>query len=219
MIVAIIGPDGSGKTTIAERIVVELKQRGIRAQHYPFNFGILPKLSSFKYRTEGPKSTEKDLPDDACTVVKRDYDLQANSPLGSFIYMSWYGLDYMLGGLFLWFRNLFGRNREIAIFARYFYDYYYQTNNRLLSTRVKRAIELIVPRPAFIIFLDRDALDIHNGKPELPVEEIENQQRIIRELLQDYPQFREIDARSGIKDTVRKVFEVIHCEEQPVRKV
>lgn len=205
MIVAILGPDGSGKSTVADMIVAALSMEGIDARHHAHRFGILPSLASFRRRGKKLESH---------TILSKSdgppaYDLGENSPLRAFIYVTWYGIDYLLGGLFLKIRNLFVRRKRAAIFARYFYDYYYQSNNRRLPDGIKRFVEIIVPRPQFIFFLDRDPQDIHDGKPELPVEEIRRQQQVIRDCLGDYPQFHIVDARRGAGDTAEQILSLL----------
>lgn len=204
MIVVLLGPDGSGKSTVADMIVASLQTEGINARHHAHRFGILPPLSALRRKGKRTISTqEKEV------AGTPKYDLRENSPLRAFLYVTWYGLDYLLGGVWLRWRNRFGRGRDAAIFARYFYDYYYQSNNRRLPDGVKRAIEALVPRPDFIFFLERDAQEIHDGKPELPVSEIEKQQRIIRERLGSYPQFMVIDARGGAAATAAQVHYIV----------
>ncbi len=207
MIITIHGPDGSGKSTLADMIVAELEMRGIVARHYPFRFGVLPPLSALRGGRRGAVHKPRQNTDHEDSGASKDpvYDLSENTALRTFAYMCWYGTDYMLGGITLRLRNIFGRKKHVAVFARYFYDYYYQSNNRRLSMPIKRMIEVLVPRPQFIFFLDRDAQEIHDGKPELPVEEIAKQQQIIRERLSIYPQFREVDARAGAEATARAI--------------
>ena len=48
MIIVILGPDGSGKSTMAEMLTLSLKRQGFSSRHYAHRFGILPELSSFK---------------------------------------------------------------------------------------------------------------------------------------------------------------------------
>ncbi len=201
MIITIIGPDGSGKSTIAQVVMERLQAQGLAVRHYPFRFGVLPKLSALRFWRGGWKKGTCFESEESYPI----YDLSENPPLRTLIYMIWYGLDYLLGGLVLRLRNTFGANHHVAVFARYFHDYYYQSNNRRLPNSIKKAIEMFVPKPSFIFFLYRDPQDIHDGKPELPVCEIEKQQRVIREMLSSYPQFHEIDARSGVEETARKI--------------
>lgn len=201
MIVAILGPDGSGKSTIADMVVAELSREGIDARHHAHRFGILPPLSNL--RPGGRKSSQDKNTGRTDGTVS--YDLGENSPLRAFAYVSWYGIDYFFGGILLKLHNSFGNRKRAAIFARYFYDYYYQSNNRRLSDRFKRLVERIVPRPDFIFFLDRCAQEIHDGKPELPVEEIKRQQQIIRDRFGSYAEFHIVNARGGADDTAEQI--------------
>ena len=205
MIIVILGPDGSGKSTIADMLVSNLSENEVLAHHYAHRFGILPPLSIFLPFKKKLSISDMDdsLNDD------HFYDLKQNSPLKSFVYVSWYGLDYLIGGIWFRIKNLLSKKKSVAIFARYFYDYYYQSNNRRLPDGIKQAIEFLVPKPQFIFFLDRDAQDIHDGKPELPVKEILNQQKIISKRMSKYPQFRVIDARGGADRTAKKINEII----------
>ena len=205
MIVAILGPDGSGKSTLADIVVAEMSRQGIDARHYAHRFGILPSLAFFR---RGVKKTVSDA-----VAIKSEapptYDLSENPPLRALVYVTWYGIDYFLGGIFLRVLNLLGSRKRVAIFARYFYDYYYQSNNRRLPNSIKNLIETIVPRPSFIFFLDRDAQDIHDGKPELPVEEIKRQQQVIRDRFGNYAEFHIVNARHGVKDTAEQILRFI----------
>lgn len=205
MLVVILGPDGSGKSTIADMLVETLEAREIEANHYAHRFGVLPLLSTLNPMRKSALSSKKATFENS----ENNYDLRENTPLRALLYVSWYGVDYFLGGLWLRIRNIFGRDRRVAIFARYFYDYYYQSNNRRLPDRIKRLVEFMVPRPDFIFFLERDAQEIHDGKPELPVSEIERQQQIICERLIKYPQFNIIDARKGANQATEQILNIL----------
>ena len=207
MIVVILGPDGSGKSTIADIVVEALKTDGLHAVHYAHRFGVLPPLSSFRLHSNSPSSAVSDPM--SSIDIEDNYDLKENSPLRALIYVTWYGIDYMIGGIWFKIRSRLSRDRHIAVFARYYYDYYYQSNNRRLPQRVKRIIELLVPRPDHIFFLDRDAEEIHKGKPELPVWEIKNQQRILCERLSVYPEFQVVDASNGAKKTADDILRLV----------
>lgn len=195
MIIAILGPDGSGKTTIAEAICERLTLRGFVAKHYPMNFGVLPRLSRFRRR----KVRVVDSADAS------QFDLKPSHPAKSLLLVGWYSVDYLLGGLFLRLKNWRRRDRTVAVFARYFHDYYYQSNNRNLPSWAKDICRLIVPKPDVVFFIDRDASDIHSGKPELPVEEIVRQQEVIVGKFGNEPNFVIVDGRYGLEATMLAV--------------
>jgi thymidylate kinase len=204
-LVVLLGPDGSGKSTIADMLVERLQAEGRTARHYPHRFGILPALSSFLFRFSASAREDRS----ELSNFKPIYDLKENSRLRSFIYVCWYGLDYLIGGIFMKVGPFFGRKKTVAIFARYFYDYYYQSNNRKLPDVIKKIVENIVPTPSAIFFLDRDPEEIHAGKPELPVEEILWQQQKIQMVMSRYPQYQVIDARKGAAQTVEVIYQIL----------
>lgn len=206
-IIVILGPDGTGKTTVADMLVKKFKKNKISARHYPQRFGILPRLFFFKkiflmiFRKNGfPKKNNS---------YKEIFDLSQNHPLLSLVYISWYGVDYFLGGIIIKLKNFFSKRIYVAVFARYFYDYYYQSNNRRLPVFVKKIIGIIVPEPSFIFFINRDAKSIFEDKPELPIEEIKFQQNYIIEFLGSKKNFKIIDGELGPVDTVNNIFEII----------
>ena len=205
MIIVILGPDGSGKTTIAELLVEAFAEQGEMSRHYAHRFGILPSLSALR-----PKQKHSVVvTNNASTRILPKYDLRENHPIRTFAYVTWYGLDYFVGGLSLRIKKSLRKDKYIAVFARYFYDYYYQSNNRRLPDQIKGMVEFIVPRPDFIFFLDRDAQEIHDGKPELPTDEIAKQQRIILSKFSRYPQFYPIDARGGAERSVKLILQIV----------
>ena len=204
-IVVLLGPDGSGKSTVADLLVDLLEKDGLTAHHYPHRFGVLPALSSMI-----PKRSARG---DAGECDQKEqvpaYDLKENSVVRSLIYVGWYGLDYLVGGLVMRLRSPFRSKNYVAVFARYYYDYYYQSNNRKLPDSVKRLIEVVVPRPSAIFFLDRCPEDIHSGKPELPVDEIVRQQQKIQYVMARYPQYQVIDARKGASETAEAIYQIL----------
>lgn len=207
-LIVILGPDGSGKSTVADMLVESFLERQIVARHYAQRFGFLPKLSSFKsmfsFKNYTKKPKKKHI---GSQQIK--YDLTSNHPLKSLIYITWYAFDYCLGGIALRVKNRFSNNVQIAIFARYFFDYYYQSNNRRLPNSIKQIIGTIVPEPTFIFFISRDANDIFNGKPELPVHEIKFQQQCIVKRLGSKSNFKIIDGRLGPAKTVSDIMDII----------
>lgn len=210
MIVVILGPDGSGKSTLADILVDEINNEKVKAYHYPFRFGYFPalsyikkffNLSSFK---EDKKISSSNISDDSI-----NYDLRENPTLRTLIYMVYYGFEYLVGGLLLRVQNVLVKKKKIAIFARYFYDYYYQSNNRKMPLIIKKTIGFIIPRPDYTFFIERDAFDIFKNKPELPVKEIKNQQAIIKRLFSKNKNFFAVDGSRGVRATATQVLQIL----------
>ena len=103
MLVAILGPDGSGKTTISLRIKSALKINddiGIRL--YAQRFGIFPTLTDLMKFDFSKKIKTDDL------EFHEDKSI-VNSSLRSTVHLLYYSLEYALGGL-LFRRDIKSRN-------------------------------------------------------------------------------------------------------------
>lgn len=207
LFIAFIGPDGCGKTTIVDRVQE-------RFLHRPFNslmrvksdFGTLPRLRNIKRMgaiLTGRKVEFEDGPPPGTP------GMGMGAPVGamrSAIYIIYYGI-----GLFLSRFSLL-RWRTFAgwiIADRYFYDYYYMRTHLRCPVWFKNLIELFVPKPDFIFYLDRPADQIYRQKKELDIDEIKREQEVIKYALGNKRQFREIDASHGIEVTVEKVCSTI----------
>lgn len=199
MIIAILGPDGTGKTTLADAICDELAARDIASKHYPLNFGILPKLSTFKNNRQAAEDE----------MSSTEFDIKPNHPIKSFIYVSWYALDYFLGGVWLKFKKFRTGRQSVAVFARYYHDYYYQSNNRALPSMLKDVLGVLVPKPTLVLFIERDGQSIHLGKPELPVYEIEFQQKLLQKKFSKNKNFHRVDGSVGKDATIMSAMEIV----------
>lgn len=73
----------------------------------------------------------------------------------------------------------------------------------------KRIIEIMVPKPDLIFYLDRPAEDIFKQKPELEIDEIRRQQEAIREMMKGRCEAYVIDASVGVEKTIANVNEKI----------
>jgi hypothetical protein len=71
---------------------------------------------------------------------------------------------------------------------------------------------MIVPMPKYIFFIDRDAHDIYEGKPELPIKEIMFQQKLIIDNLKQFQQFYKINGRMGADSTLSEIMSIIDSE-------
>lgn len=204
---AIIGPDGSGKTTLVNAVNKDLD--GIlftKTNHFASNFEILPLLSSILQFLKGKGTDKRPRSIDQFQGIHSAMQQKANSPLRSCIYIIWYSLDLILGRFILLQKKSRG---ELIFFARYFYDYYYQLANKNAPRWLLNFMLYFIPKPDLVFYIDRDAHNIFELKPELSVEEIERQQRIIVELSDKHERFVRIDGNGGIESSKDQIVDAL----------
>ena len=202
-LVVLLGPDGSGKSTIGDLVAQQLYKQPYKiCRRYEYNFRIVPELKQFKRiiaKLLGRKVQEAEVVDPGTKGSGMNADHNA---LKGMMYVTYYALDYIFGRLPLF--KLRGQG-ALLVFARYFHDYYYQRGYGKVPRWYLRVLEALLPKPDLILYLDRDAGEIYRGKPELDQDEIERQQQIIREVVAQRPHAHVIDASKGIDATVEAV--------------
>jgi thymidylate kinase len=207
-LVVLLGPDGSGKSTIADRAAEVLYKQPFKVcRRFEYNFRIVPELKRFKQliaRMLGRRiapATEV-APGTRGSGMNRDH-----GALRGMGYVTYYALDFVVGQLLL--RQLRGQG-ALLIFARYFHDYYYQRGYSKVPRWYLRLLEHLVPTPDLILYLYRPAEEIYRGKPELDLPEIKRQQDVIQALVDARSNAMRVDASAGVERTVADVCERIH---------
>ena len=205
--VVVLGPDGSGKSTIADRVAEDLYQKPYKiCRRFEYQFRLLPEMKQIKARLarligRKVKPVEVIEPGTRGSGMNKDHP-----PLVGMFYVTYYALDFILGHLLV--RKLRGQG-ALLMFARYFYDYYYQRGYQKVPRWYLRLLEFFIPKPDLVISLERDPQAIYDGKPELEVAEIARQQDVIRELVQNRSNGIVVDASDGIEATVKLVREKV----------
>jgi thymidylate kinase len=164
-LVVIVGPDGTGKTTLVKRLsyrVGSLLFRGTKVYHT--HFAVLPRLRSIVRTTTGARVREIDF-----TRKHSGSEVKPHGLLRSLLYVSYYTLEYFFGHLLVW--RLKGQSRLI-LFDRYFYDYYFQRGNNKLPHWLLNLFRGLVPQPDVVIVLKADPAVVYGRKPELLKEDI-----------------------------------------------
>ena len=201
--VALVGPDGCGKTTIADAITEYFDHRplcGLMRIHSNFPNAIrLRDIYKLVMRLFGKKVDFAKDPEPGTR------GMGMRPPLGrarSMLYVLYYGISLAFGwmSLFRW-RTFSG----LLIADRYYYDYYYMRGHMNCPKWWKDMVGLIVPKPDLVFVLERDAEDIYRQKPELEVDEIRRQQIAIRNVLTGKENARFIDAGKGKVATIKAV--------------
>jgi thymidylate kinase len=210
MLIVVIGPDGCGKTTLAEGVIASLGSSFKSKEHIATNFGVLPTFGDMKTvlkKLIGKKHVNPYAHEDGEYLAGMKH--KPNSTFKSLVLCLWYGLDYILGHFKV---KRAKNNNSLIVFARYFYDFYYQRVHANLPHSFCKVIEIFIPQPDAIIFLRREPHSIYKIKPELTQNEIERQNNAILLHFQDYKNFYIVDAELGFKITLEKVNEIIKNE-------
>lgn len=190
--VAIVGPDGAGKSTINQS-VQRMLNRGFRHQwHFHWRPKLLPKLSR----------TSSSQPQDSVEAPPEHSHYRG---LISFLRFVYYWADFVLGYWLIIFPK---RARSTLIIGeRYFPDvlvnperYGFAVPNWLM-----RLAAIAVPSADMIILLKDDPEAIFDRKPELSVKKIQDQLIRYEEEISHWRSPSAIQTANGVNDTSKNV--------------
>lgn len=200
LFLSVAGPDGVGKTTFIESLKVELAdilvkdEATITVEH--FRPHILPNLKQLVSGKHYNSAEEE---------FHNPHRAKPAGTVSSFIRMTYYWLDYMLGYWLRTRRNM--ANGQTIIFDRYFYDFVVDPRRSRLSLPLwlRKLFLRLTPQPDLVFFLDCDAGTVFERKQELGSDEIDRQLGVYRQLTQNDPvRFVTLDARQPPEESTRK---------------
>ena len=198
----LVGPDGSGKSTISARLAHCLGPLFQGTKYYHSHFQILPRLGDLARLWRATPKAEDFSP--RSHPALRPEDIRVGR-LRSMIYLLYYTVDYLLGHLTLWRAR--GRG-QLIIFDRYYYYYLIQPGLSLPQRPVKLAARLI-PQPDTVIYLKNHPSVILSRKPELSREELERQEGVCTELITALPQGCVVETTGTPEETAAKAARII----------
>lgn len=163
--IAFLGTDGSGKTTIIDRVIPLLNAshpNRVRYEHLRPNW--IPPMSTLAGKG-APQQPDMD-----------PHTKKQSGTLGSLFRFGYYFLDYTVG---YWLKIFPGKafRSDIWIFDRYYYEYLIDPRRTRVSLPrwFIRACQRFVPEPQLIICLGADPETIFERKPEMELKEVERQ--------------------------------------------
>jgi thymidylate kinase len=212
--VALIGPDGAGKTTISERLVNELElpvKRIYMGVNLDSSTLLLPTtrllarvMHAQKQRLE-PEAAHHAEPRRRTGKLRRvGGSLRAGARLSVWLSEEW------SRQLVAWY---YARLRgHVVVFDRHFYADYYDTGGgtnderERLSTRIHLyLLEHAYPKPDLVIYLDAPAEVLFERKPETPVDWLRQRREDYLTLGERLPHFARVDATRPTDEVTRDV--------------
>lgn len=195
MCVALLSPDGGGKSTVFERMAETCwgSFYGIEKMYFrPHLFrnpGMLNPLH--------PVPEAADNPD--------PHGRKPNGLVKSLVRYFYYNLDYVLG------YNVKVRKKcvqkKLVVFDRYYYDYFVDLQRYQYSFPrfVPKMFAWMIPTPDIIFVLEGTPEVLYARKKELPVEEIARQTKAYHAIVERYKNAVAVDVDRPIEDVVSQV--------------
>lgn len=205
LLIVLIGPDGSGKTTTSNAIkdhIVKTFFSGM--EYFHFRFGIIPELNNLLSVFSKKKKTKAE-------VDVGEAPVQTSSPSygRKLIYTIYYLLDFFLGN----FRMRIHRYRnKLVLFDRYYFDYFIHNDYKRIPQVLKYVYRALAPKPDLLVYLKADAEAIYERKPELSIQEISEQQAAIELLMKQqgfYNASVTVNTDGGVETVVESIRKVI----------
>jgi thymidylate kinase len=201
--VVLIGPDGSGKSTISKKLERYLQPLFQGSCYFHGHFMIIPrlrdlaKLLGFK-PSEEIAATNPDSGGFGERMIKFGI-------LRSMLYLTYYSLGYLLGYGVIFLRR--GRG-ELIIFDRYYYDYLIQPGMSLPSGLIMMVSNLL-PKPDLLIYLHNDPQVIFSRKPELTIKELVRQSAVCYQLIDRLPQGCLVETTGTPEEITERVAKIL----------
>ena len=167
---AIIGPDGVGKTTISQELKENLDNLFFRRIYqYHGHFGFFPELGKIYRWLLGKREKNKE-----------EFPRKENkiSSLRALLSLFYYGLEHFLA--WPWIVYLKSRS-SLVIFDRFFYDFITLNTGSKIVFDLFWTISRLIHRPDLVFILQAKPETIFSRKKELSLEEIKRQGRVFKD--------------------------------------
>jgi thymidylate kinase len=160
--IAIIGIDGSGKSTISSSVREALINKGLRIRISHYNFSLLDflpsKITQF-FRTK------------AHNISKHSVYSSSSKSLTVVNSSSLFYPAVFNGILSSWIDTIRHRNLDYVIHDRYYYDSFFHYSGDNINW-IKRLLISLISRPKYIFYLDIDPQIAFQRKKESTIDEL-----------------------------------------------
>jgi thymidylate kinase len=175
LLLSLSGPDGSGKTTLIDKLLDSFGQVN-RPVLFHFRPALIPNLGELAHRARVKKAVD--------TRFDAPHRGSRNGILSSHVRLAYYLGDYIAGYALKVLPLLY--RKQIVIFDRYFTDVIVdgERSGIFLKTRYLASLRHLVPRCTYNFLIEVDAATILQRKQELTSEAIGRIYARMRELAQ-----------------------------------
>ncbi len=202
--VAIIAPDGAGKTTFLDALYEKINYyyrnnpEDRRFDIYHFRPNILPNLGEIGEKI-GIMEQDKDF--------TNPHRSKAANPFSSLIRILYYWLDYVIGWSICVRKDV--QFDRYSVFDRYSYDLIVDPGRSKLNLPMllRKIFVMLMHHPKIVFYLDAQPETIFKRKQELTLEEIRRQTDIYRNLAGTHSRFVVLDANESVDSIVNNALE------------
>lgn len=196
VLIVMIGPDGSGKSTVAASCFSLISPifHSDKSQINHWRPGYLPPLRNLLRPSRWATDYQ--------TPITNPHSSKPSGKFLSFLRLLYYLGDFTIG-YWLKTRKLLEKN-ALVIFDRFYYDFLVDPlRSRInLPSWVPKLFLLFLPKPDATIYLDASPEILYSRKPELPLSELYRQVSAFRDILPTLP-------NPIIVNTERPLYEVV----------
>ena len=194
LFVVLLGPDGSGKTSLAVELKTAVSPVFNNIRLYHGRFKLFPELGSLlRVFKRGGDSEE--------SFGSHSMNRRSISKLRANLNVFYYGLEYVAGH-FVIFGNI--KKNNLVLYDRYFYDYHLHPEYVNASRFLVRFMQTIIPKPDLVLLVKCDPAIIYQRKQELSEKEIERQQNLLDELGRALPNGHFVRTDCDMEESLRQ---------------